>query len=362
METVNPWELVIFFSRTYYYLKRAMHRGRISVIQSRKRDTDFYRTVWKAAADSHGASFRALHGSVFEISKNNHLIRINRNATPIDNPAAVTLAGDKVLSYKLMSEARIPVPYHILIEARDFNVALRLLRSSSTPLVVKPAGGTGGGAGVSTNITAPLRLLLAIAWAASYSRKILIEKQIEGDCYRILIIDNRVADVVVRRPPTVIGDGVSTISQLLSRENRMRLTEGTRRAQTPIRVDHDLRNTLASQGLALSSRPVRNQPVILKHAVNDNNALENVPANGVLCPAILAAALRAAAITGTRFAGVDLICTDPTVPLEVSGGVIIEVNAPPGFYYHYRLGNATSFPVAEHVLTALLNSQTAAAS
>jgi hypothetical protein len=54
-----------------------------------------------------------------------------------------------------------------------------------------------------------------------------------------------------------------------------------------------------------------------------------------------------------RLAGIDLITRDPRVPLAESGGAILEVNAPPNFYFHYQKSDA-SFPVAHHVLSRLL--------
>jgi hypothetical protein len=50
---------------------------------------------------------------------------------------------------------------------------------------------------------------------------------------------------------------------------------------------------------------------------------------------------------------VDIITTDPTRPLAATGGVILEVNAPPNFYYHYHKRDG-AVPVALHVLRRIL--------
>ena len=89
--------------------------------------------------------------------------------------------------------------------------------------------------------------------------------------------------------------------------------------------------------------------MLLKHVVNDNGTAENVSANGCLCSAIVESARKAARLVGTRLTGVDIICQDPRVPLESSGGAIIEVNANPGLYYHYH-PTGSGFPLAEEVL------------
>ncbi len=62
-------------------------------------------------------------------------------------------------------------------------------------------------------------------------------------------------------------------------------------------------------------------------------------------------------MVGVRLAGVDIICRDPGVPLELSGGGIIEVNTNPGLYYHYRATDSR-FPLAERVLNRFFNAPT----
>jgi cyanophycin synthetase len=255
----------------------------------------------------------------------------------------------------MLAQQGISVPRQIALEVDQFDEALEILRTSRQPLVVKPAANTGAGAGVSTNVRTLRQLRAAIAWARAYGPRILVEEQIEGDCYRILVMAGEVLDTVVRHPPKVIGDGMTTIRQLIRRENLLRRRSGAIRAQVLIRIDPDLRNTLDSQGLNLGSHPEKGRVVFLKRVINDNGTTDNVAANGVLCPAIIESARKAADVIGTRLAGIDLVCRDPNVPLEDSGGAVIEVNANPGLYYHYRLADS-KYQVAEDVLTRFLSS------
>jgi len=93
--------------------------------------------------------------------------------------------------------------------------------------------------------------------------------------------------------------------------------------------------------------------VKLKTVINDNAGAENESAAHLLCPSIIADGVRAAAAVGARLAGVDVITTDPSVPLAESGGVVLEVNTTPGFYYHYHKRDDCC-PVALNVLRAAL--------
>jgi hypothetical protein len=58
-------------------------------------------------------------------------------------------------------------------------------------------------------------------------------------------------------------------------------------------------------------------------------------------------------VSGLRLAGVDVLTADPGVPLRQSGGVVLEVNSPPGYFWHYHKRDGAC-PVALHVLRALL--------
>jgi cyanophycin synthetase len=310
---------------------------------------DFYKTMWRSSAEATGARLRALSDGAMEIWRGNQMITVSANKTSLDDCATVSLADDKLLVSRLLARSGIPIPRHIVITIGELDEALEMLRSSSLPLVVKPAANTGAGAGVSTNVTTQRRLRIAVAWARAYGPRILIEEQLEGDCYRVLVMDGEVVDTVLRHPPRVVGDGQSTVRQLVRYENRLRRLGSTVRAQGLIRIDPDVHNSLSSQGLRLSSRPAKGEVVVLKRVINDNATRDNVAANGSLCPAILESARKSAKVVGARLAGVDIICRDSRVPLERSRGAVIEVNTNPGLYYHYRAGDST-FPIAEHVL------------
>jgi cyanophycin synthetase len=315
----------------------------------------FHVRMWRAAAEAVGARCTAEPDGVVEIARGDRRIQVRDNVTSLNEAATVERAADKAGMLALLARSGVAVPKGIVIEVNEFERALRMLQAARHPLVVKPAGSTCGGAGVSTNVTNPRRLRSAVAWARTFGRPILIEEQVEGDCYRVLIMDGEVIDTIVRYPPKVVGDGVSTIRRLIHRENELRLEAASAHPQVLIRFDVDLRNTLATQGLRLRSRPADGETVVLKRVINDNSERDNVPANGRLCPAILQAACKAAEIVGARLAGVDVMCSDPGVPLEESGGAIIEVNATPGFHFHYSKEADGRAPVAGQVLNRIFD-------
>jgi cyanophycin synthetase len=337
------------------YLKRGL-RSKFQPGARRMRAirSDFYGTMWRAAANATGSQFRVLSGNIGEISRGERVLQVCDNRISVDDPTTLARAADKLATHQMLAQEGIRVPRQIALEVGQFGDALDMLRTSLRPVVIKPAANTGAGAGVSTNVRTPRQLKAAVAWARAYGPRILVEEQIDGDCYRILVMAGEVLDTVVRHPPKVIGDGKATIRQLIRRENLLRRSASVMRAQVLIRIDPDLQNKLSSQGLSLGSRPEKDRVVFLKGVINDNGTTDNVAANGVLCPAIIESARKAADVIGARLAGIDLICRNPGLPLEDSGGAVIEVNANPGLYYHYRPADSR-YQVAEDVLAKVFS-------
>lgn len=333
---------------SYHRLERLVGERKASR-QAGGQRSEFYAMVWERAAADVGANVRHLDG-MLEIRHGAALIRIRGNITSLDDPVTVAVASDKALGYDLLSECGLPLPSHCPCARDDTATAWRFVAAQARPCVVKPARGTGAGMGVTTGVTTKTGLFRAMAHAGGFAREILIEQQVEGDNYRLLYLDGRLLDAVRRVPPAVRGDGKSTVRELIVAENQDRLRHGTEASQSLLTIDWDLRHTLGQRGYSLRSVPSRDEVVRLKTVVNDNRRRDNLRVTDRVCASLVEAGATAAAALGVRFAGVDVITRDITVPLGESGGVIIEVNATPGLYHHHTTdGGAVS--VARDILT-----------
>jgi cyanophycin synthetase len=253
--------------------------------------------------------------------------------------------------HRLLASHGLPSPRHIEFTLADMKPAALFLEGTERPCVVKPACGTGGGLGVVTGIRTRWQLARA-AWKASHSGDHpIIEEQVEGENYRLLYLDGKLLDVVRREPPAVV-DGTSTIQQLLERVNQERLRQEGAVSHGQLTLDLDVQTTLRHQGLSLRSVPSAGTRIRLKTVINENSSQENVTARDELCADILCEAAQAVQLSGLRLAGVDIIAADPGRSLRESGGVILEVNSPPGFFWHYHKRDG-SFPIALYILRAL---------
>jgi cyanophycin synthetase len=324
----------------------------------RRREADrhrvaFYDRAWREAAEVLGGTWEPVGGGFAEITIGNLRTRVIENTCAIDDPVTLAVLADKPLTYRFVKGAAVPTPRHLAFTTKSVRRAADFVRETGGDCVVKPAAGTGGGRGITTGVRTPWQLARACAAAAVYGDALLIEEQMKGDNYRLLYLDGELADAFVRRPPTVVGDGRSTVAVLVRAANAERLRRGAGVSQVLLTVDLDMRRTLARQGLTLRSVPPAGAEVTLKTVVNENAGDDNTAAVGLLCDSIVEDCARVVKALRVRLAGVDVITPNPRLPLAEARGVVLEVNAPPNFYYHYHKRGGV-FPVAEHVLRRMV--------
>jgi len=315
----------------------------------------FYARIWREAAAQLGANIESLGHDVFEIRLGEVHTRVLQNFTGMDDLGTHCVVRAKPVIYRLMNRAGLATPRFLDFDIQDLGSAVAFMENTGADCVVKPASGTGGGLGVTTGVRSRWQLARAAANAGSFGGSLLIEEQVKGENYRLLYLDGKLIDAVIRRPPSVIGDGKASIAQLVEAVNSQRLQHEQSVSHDLLSVDMDMNHTLAKQGLSLRSVPASGSVVLLKTVINQNSGADNETATPLLCASIIADGARAAALAGVRLAGVDVITTDPSRPLLDTGGVLLEVNSPPGYFWHYHKRDG-AFPLAVHVLECLLAS------
>ena len=314
--------------------------------------TRFYHDVWDEAVAAANGTQVELGGGLVAIDCGGMHLRVSNNLTSLDDAVTLRLAGDKPLVYRLLQDRAIPVPTYTVCSSNDLAGARRFVSSVAGPCVVKPARRTGAGTGVTTGVKTLGQLVGALARAGAHCRDVVIEEEIAGENLRLLYLDGELLDSVRRMPPVVRGDGASSIRQLVESENEHRLRDGADASQTLVGLDSELRGTLRRQGYGLQSVPAAGAVVKLKSVVNDNRGDDNLSVDQLSAEVVEVGALAAEAV-GARLAGVDVITPDPSRPLAECGGVVIEVNTTPGYYYHYHKRDGR-VPVATMILERLV--------
>jgi cyanophycin synthetase len=279
---------------------------------------------------------------------------VRGQTTSYADRVSIHVASDKLLAYRLLQRAGLPVAEHHVVDVTDLAAATAFLHQVGGACVAKPAHG-GGGAGVSGEIRTRAQLRRALVAAGRYDDRAPIERQAAGDAYRVLLLDGEVLDVLRRTRPTVDGDGSSTIEQLLFREHARRANDQGPYGLKPFVVDLDCLFTLETFGHTLRDVPALGTPVVVKTATNYNGPSASSTFPRPYPEALVEPAREAARVLGVRLAGVDIVTVDPSVPLAGCGGVILEVNPIPGLNHHYNVANPDdATKVCVPILRALL--------
>lgn len=274
------------------------------------------------------------------------------NATVTNNTSciAVDIAGDKFLTKSLLKNAAIPVSEGVLVERDvDLNEAVA---SVSYPLVIKPYN-SNHGKGVTTNIKTNGEAHVAYNHAKKYSDKVIVEKYHQGDDYRFLVIDYKLSAVARRTPAKIKGDGQNTVRFLVEKANRSPLRGfGHEKVLTQIKIDEQTVESLKEQGYTLDSVPVSGKTVFLKQTANLSTGGTSEDVTDFVHPDIVAIAERVAITIGLDICGIDMVLDDICKPFK-NNGVVIEVNAAPGFRMHTNPFKGKSRNVGEDVVNML---------
>ncbi|HEX8152906.1 MAG TPA: cyanophycin synthetase, partial [Thermoanaerobaculia bacterium] len=146
----------------------------------------------------------------------------------------VEVAGDKDLTKLILGFHGLPVPKGRT--TRNYEDALTIAEEIGWPVVVKPLDASQG-RGIVTNIRCEEELRVAFEDAKRYRATIVVERFIEGDDYRLLVINNKFVAAAKRVPACVTGDGQRTIRQLVDIANRdPRRGEGHENVLTKIKI------------------------------------------------------------------------------------------------------------------------------
>jgi cyanophycin synthetase len=289
-----------------------------------------------ASAEWEGIPVLRLHPgrSLVQLGHGCHQQRIWATVTSATSDIADAIASDKDLTNRLLQDVGIPAPRGELVRTPD--EAIAAAARIGYPVVLKPLDGNHGrGVCLDLGNEAEVRACFPSAATESRDGRIVVERYLSGKDYRILVVDKRVVAVAERVPAHVVGDGVSTVGELVEIANAdPRRGVGHEKVLTRIPLNERTLETLARQGLALDSVPGAGQHVRLQQTGNMSTGGTSIDRTDEIHPVNAEIARQAAMIIGLDVAGVDMIAPDIARSVRETGGGIVEVNAGPGFRMH----------------------------
>ncbi len=279
--------------------------------------------------------------------------RIQATVTSETSSIGVELACDKEDTKFLLEQAEVEVPRGDIIR-REGSLE-QACEYVGFPLVIKPVDGNHG-RGITVNIQNHEEAVKAFHAAKESSRNgvIIVEKYITGEDYRLLVINYKLVAAAKRTPAHVIGDGKSTVQELIDEVNKdPRRGYGHENVLTQITVNDLTKNIIKDAGYTLDSVIAKNERLILKDTANLSTGGTAEDVTDILHPANVAMAERISKIIDLDICGIDMMTTDITKPLSETGGAVLEVNAGPGFRMHLAPTKGLPRNVAGHVIDKL---------
>ena len=278
--------------------------------------------------------------------------RIQATVTSETSNIGVEIACDKEETKDLLEQAEVPIPKGDIIRTeRGLKEAVDYV---GFPLVIKPVNGNHG-RGITTNINSLDEALIGFKEAKEVSRLVIVEKYITGEDHRLLVINNKLVAAAKRTPAHVIGDGKSTIQELVDEVNKdERRGYGHEKVLTEIDINSLTLEILKEMNMTTESVPKKGEMVKLKSTANLSTGGTAEDITELIHPYNVFMAERISKIIGLDICGIDIMAEDLTKPLNKSGGAVLEVNAGPGFRMHLQPTSGLPRNVGGHVVDMLV--------
>ncbi|PSB13031.1 cyanophycin synthetase [filamentous cyanobacterium CCP2] len=253
-----------------------------------------------------------------------------------------------------------PVPIGDIVITLD--EALNSAQKIGYPVAVKPVVGHKG-IGVTAEVQTDEDLSFAFdraveAHVEDQRVRIIVEKHVSGSDFRLLCVDGKFVAATERRPASVIGDGQSTIDELIQQENAK-----PERRDTPtsalgkIVEDEAMDRYLEEQGLTLDSVLDPDELIYLRKVANLSSGGVSIDATSRVHPDNIILAQDIAQHFQLVCLGIDILTADISRSWKEGNFGIVEINSAPGVYMHLRPAVGERVEVTDRILETFFTSE-----
>ena len=289
--------------------------------------------------------------SLIQLGAGVNQMRFQATITCKTSNIAVDIACNKEQTKKMLDDASIPVAKgDICYDEEDLKDTIDHI---GYPIVIKPLDGNHG-KGASINVTNWEDAVKGLKHAKEYSRRVIVEKFVTGFDFRVLVINNEVIAAAQRVPAHVIGNGKNTIQELIDITNEdPRRGYGHENVLTEITIDRTTERLIDNAGYTLDSVLPEDETLYLKSTANLSTGGTSVDVTDLMHPENVFIAERISRVIDLDICGIDIMAPNLTQSLKENGGVILEVNAAPGFRMHLAPSEGLPRNVAAPVIDML---------
>ena len=258
--------------------------------------------------------------------------RIQATMSDRTSALAVEIADEKFRTKELLRRAGIPVPAGAITET--LGEAARAAETLGYPVAVKPEIGNHG-RGITACVSGAEELEIAFASASRMCDSVIVEKSLTGLDFRVLVINGNLVAAALRESAYVVGDGTSSIRQLIDEVNNdPRRGIGHERVLTAIVVDDMTGRLLSSRGYHVDDVLSAKEKLYLKSTANLSTGGTARDVTDEVHQDVRLMCERVARIVGMDCIGIDIVAPGLDQSLTPGSAGIVEVNAAPGFRMH----------------------------
>lgn len=280
-----------------------------------------------------------------------HQRRLHRFMTDRTSHLGVRLATSKTRTLRKLAVAGLPVPLHLAVTT--LADAQKAARTIGFPLVVKPVN-TDRGLGVTVGITSAAELERAYHLARQHDAEVAVEQFVPGDTYRLLVVDGKFIAAARTQPTPVIGDGKSTVREIVNRINLSPFRgPGHLKPLSHMELDDEALGLLRSLSLTPDSVLPFGRTIRLRSVSNLSRGGQSISVTDQLHPDNRALAEACARVIGLDITGIDFRSSAIGKSWTEGHGAVIEVNPSPGLRMHLKPARGEESDVAGPILDLL---------
>lgn len=278
----------------------------------------------------------------------------------LNSLGASEIARDKDYASFFMKRMGYPVVPHSRVFFRDdwakavgqptqtIGAGFRYAKSIGFPVIVKPnSGSQGSDVALVRNRTEFYRAVQAVF---ATDKIVLVQNQLHGKDYRLVVLDGKIISAYERRPLSVIGDGNSTILQLLKKKQQNFISSG--RDTHLVLSDPRMLEKLNYLGMTIKSVLASGERVFLLDNANLSTGGDSVDVTGQVHPDFKKIAIQLTKDMGLRLCGVDVMI-DGNIEDRPKKYWILEINSAPGLD-HYAASGKTQKKIVEQLYLEIL--------
>ena len=287
---------------------------------------------------TYNLDFKKFHKDYGFKMKDNNLMYKNgktiQYTKTLNRPTSVKITSNKHLTKQLLNKHNIPIPKGMTYN-RDMdnidNFIKQINFKLTYPLIIKPTN-MSNAIDVYVNIKNENKLRELILLLEKKYKNLIIEEMIKGDLFRILMVNHKVIDILIRKSAVLIGNNINSIEELIKIKNKeIKETHKEKNINIIKKIDLDY---LKDQGYHLNDVPKKNKKILVSIIPNSEygRTIETININKVH-PDNIQLFETISKISNSIILGIDYITKDITKSYKEQGS-IIELNANPHYTIH----------------------------